>query len=199
MTPRELVIKTLNHEPVARVVRDLWLPQGEESVPADGLAELNVRYPSDIVQPEVAPRTKETVRQAEQGGRLHGPLGLCLAQGRARATPELKQSPLAEAEKIAAYQPPPELLDKARFCQGEQGLPGDQPLRAGLVRGPPFDRLRFLRGSEAAPVDLARGTQEVRGLLAALHDFHCKEIELWRRRRSTGSPSATIGVRPKGC
>ena len=81
MTPRELVIKTLNHEPVARVARDLWLPHGEESIPAEELAEMNVRYPSDIVQPEVAPAArKETAGQAEQGGRLHGRLGLCLAR-----------------------------------------------------------------------------------------------------------------------
>jgi hypothetical protein len=28
-------------------------------------------------------------------------------------------------------------------------------------------------------VDLARGTKDIRGLLAMLHDFSCKELELW--------------------
>ena len=55
MTSRELVIKTLNHEPVPRVPRDLWIPAGEDSLRADELAEMNVRYPSDILTLEVAP------------------------------------------------------------------------------------------------------------------------------------------------
>ena len=54
MTSRELVIKTLNHEPVPRVARDLWSPLGADWPRADDLAEMNVRYPSDIVQPEAA-------------------------------------------------------------------------------------------------------------------------------------------------
>ena len=36
-----------------------------------------------------------------------------------------------------------------------------------------------MRGSEAALVDLARGTKDIRSLLAMLHDFACKELELW--------------------
>ena len=53
MTSRELVIKTLNHEAVPRVARDLWLPADEDAIPADELAEIGVRYPSDIVDSRI--------------------------------------------------------------------------------------------------------------------------------------------------
>jgi uroporphyrinogen decarboxylase len=53
MTSRELVVKTLNHEPVPRVPRDLWFPSEGDAPRPSEIAELNVRYPSDIVQPEM--------------------------------------------------------------------------------------------------------------------------------------------------
>ena len=55
MTSRELVVRTLNHEPVPRVPRDLWIPSGEDYLQAEELAEINVRYPSDMVTAEAAP------------------------------------------------------------------------------------------------------------------------------------------------
>ena len=92
------------------------------------------------------------------------------------APPELKQSPLAEAEKIASYQPPMELLDRSRFAKVNKSCLATNRFVLAWSEVRPFDRLRFLRGSEAALVDLARGTKEVRDLLAMLHDFNCKEI-----------------------
>ena len=102
------------------------------------------------------------------------------------APPELKQSPLAEAEKIASYQPPMELLDRSRFAKVNKSCLATNRFVLAWSEVRPFDRLRFLRGSEAALVDLARGTKEIRGLLAMLHDFNCKEIELWAETEVDG-------------
>ena len=57
MTSRKLVVKTLNHEAIPRVPRDLWIPAGDNASRADELGEINVRYPSDIVTPGAAART----------------------------------------------------------------------------------------------------------------------------------------------
>jgi hypothetical protein len=187
MTPRELVIKTLNHEPVARVARDLWLPQGEESIPADGLAELNVRYPSDIVQPEMVPPHGKKPPGKPGKGADHTDAWGCVWHDAGHGAPsELKQSPLAEAEKIASYAPPTELLDRSRFAKVNKSCLATNRFVLAWSEVRPFDRLRFLRGSEAALVDLARGTKEVRDLLARLHDFNCKEIELWAETEVDG-------------
>jgi uroporphyrinogen decarboxylase len=180
MTSRELVVRTLNHEPVPRVPRDLWLPVGESSLRPDELAEINVRYPSDIVQPEVTPaQGKKSSGKATKTGDYTDAWGCVWHGDPAGGPPELKLSPLGEAEKIASYQPPPDLLDRSRLAKVNKSCLATDRFVLAWSEVRPFDRLRFLRGSEPALVDLARGTQEFRGLLAMLHDTACKEIELW--------------------
>ena len=90
----------------------------------------------------------------------------------------MKHSPLAEPGKIATYQPPAELLDRPRFAKVNKSCQATSRFVLAWSEVRPFDRLRFLRG-ETTLVDLARGTKDIRGLLAMLHDFACKELELW--------------------
>ena len=73
----------------------------------------------------------------------------------------------------------PSLLDRSRFAKASKMCPTTNRFVLAWSEVRPFDRLRFLRGAEAAMVDLARGTKEIRSLLAMLHDFACKELELW--------------------
>ena len=179
MTSRELVIKTLNHEPVPRVPRDLWISADEESSRADELAEMNVRYPSDILtlklaaQPGKRPQTKPV-----KGGEYTDVWG-CIWRVGEEAAAELKSSPLADAAQIASYYPPAELLDHSRFAKANKVCPTTSRFVLARSEVRPFDRLRFLRGYDAAMVDLARGMKETRSLLAMLHDVACKELELW--------------------
>jgi uroporphyrinogen decarboxylase len=180
MTSRELVVKTLNHEPVPRVARDLWLGAGEDWIRADELAEINVRYPSDIVQPEVPPaHGKRSQGKPSKAGDYTDAWGCVWHVDQRGAPPELKLSPLTDAGKIAEYQPPTELLDRSRFAKVNKSCQATNRFVLAWSEVRPFDRLRHLRGSEAAPVDLARDTKETRSLLAMLHDFGSKEIELW--------------------
>ena len=191
MTSRELVIKTLNHEPVPRVPRDLWLPAGEDSSRADELAEMNVRYPSDILTLEAAPsHGKRSQGKPGKAGDFTDAWGCVWHVADEDAPPELKHSPLADASQIASYQPPAELLDRSRFAKANKICPTTNRFVLAWSEVRPFDRLRLLRGSEAALVDLARGTKDIRGLLAMLHEFACKELELWAatRGRRRGLP-----------
>jgi hypothetical protein len=178
MTSRELVIKTLNHEPASRIPRDLWLPPGEDPSRADEVAEMALRYPSDIVQPEVGlPHGKKS--QAKKGDTTDA-WGCVWHDAGLGAPPELKVSPLADVEKdkIASFQPPMELLDKSRFAKVNKSCAATNRFVLAWSEVRPFDRLRFLRG-DSALVDLARGGKDIRSLLATLHDFACKEIEIW--------------------
>jgi len=180
MTSRELVIKTLNHEPVPRVPRDLWIPAGEESLRTDELAEMNVRYPSDILTPEVAPfHVKRSHGKPGKAGEFTDPWGCVWHISNNESTAELKHSPLADASNIASYEPPASVLDRSQFAKASKICPTTNRFVLAWSEVRPFDRLRFLRGTEAAIVDLARGTKEIRSLLAMLHDFACKELELW--------------------
>jgi uroporphyrinogen decarboxylase len=180
MTPRELVIRTLNHEPVPRVPRDLWLCPGDESAQGEELAEINIRCPSDIAGPEVTPpHGKKSSGKPNKAGDYTDSWGVVWRVAQRGAPPELVFSPLSETEKITSYQPPTELLDGSRFAKVNKSCLATHRFVLAWSEVRPFDRLRQLRGSEAALVDLARGTTEIRGLLAMLHDFACKELELW--------------------
>lgn len=179
MTSRELVVKTLNHDPTPRVPRDLWLLPDESSIPSEEVAEVNVRFPNDIVQPEVAPaHGKRSQGKPGKSGDFTDAWGCVWHVGEQGGTPELKFSPLSEPGKVAAYQPPVELLDKSRFAKVNKscGTTNRFVLAWSDVR--PFDRLRFLRG-DSTLVDLARGTKDIRHLLTMLNDFAMKEIEIW--------------------
>ena len=50
----------------------------------------------------------------------------------------------------------------------------------------PLDRLRQLRGPETAVSELCDGNQELRALLAKLHEFFRKEVELWAETQVDG-------------
>jgi uroporphyrinogen decarboxylase len=187
MTSRELVVKTLNHEPAPRVPRDLWTAATDDASRIDELTEINVRYPSDIVTAGAAPsHGKRTHGKPDKAGEHIDPWGCVWHAAPEGAAPELKYAPLAEAGKIAAYQPPAELLDHGRFAKANKVCPATNRFVLAWSDTRPFDRLRFLRGGEAAINDLARGTKETRGLLAMLHDFACKEIELWAQTEVDG-------------
>ncbi len=180
MTSRELVIKTLNHEPVPRVPRDLWIPPGEDSARASELAEMSLRFPSDIVQPEAMSSSgKRSQGKLSKPGEYTDAWGCVWHVADKGAAAELKSSPLADAGKISSFQPPAELLDRSRFAKVNKNCQATARFVLAWSEVRPFDRLRFLRGRETALVDLARGTKDIRALLAALHDFACKELELW--------------------
>jgi uroporphyrinogen decarboxylase len=186
MTSRELVIKTLNQEPVPRTPRDLWLSSGEESLRPDELAEMNIRYPSDILTVESPPlHGKRSQGKADKAGELTDAWGCVWHVGNAEAV-ELKTSPLAEASRIASFRPPAELFDQARFAKANKVCPTTSRFVLAWSEVRPFDRVQMLRGREAAMADLARGTKEIRSLLAMLHESACKELDLWAQSEVDG-------------
>jgi len=187
MTSRELVIKTLNHEPVPRVPRDLWIPWAGDPSRAAELSEMNVRFPSDIVHFEAAPlEEKKTTGKSSKGSDSTDAWGCVWQIQPCGAASVLKQSPLSQSAKIASYHPPAELLARSRFFKVNKTCQASMQFVLARSEVRPFDRLRFLRGADAALMDLARGTKEIRTLLAMLHEHACKELELWAETEVDG-------------
>src|SRR5208282_5739254 len=52
MISRDRVIRTLNHQPIDRVPRDLWLLPDMESGRTDEVSEMHARFPSDVLHLE---------------------------------------------------------------------------------------------------------------------------------------------------
>ncbi len=187
MTSRELVIRTLNHEPTGRVPRDLWIAPGMETTHADALAEINLRFPSDIIQPDISfPLGKRSRGKPGRVGEYTDAWGCTWQISLPASPPILKIFPLAEKGKIAEFHPPWELLDPTRFSKVNKSCENSDRFVLAWSETQPFDRLRWLRGNEAALMDLARGTKDVRNLLKMLHEFSCKEMEMWSNTEVDG-------------
>jgi hypothetical protein len=186
MTSRELVIHTLNHQATPRSPRDLWISPGMESTHADAVAEIGLRFPNDIVQPEVAPPNgKRSQGKPHKPGTFTDAWGCGWEIAAKGDQPTLNFAPLSESGKIAEYQPPLELLVAGRFDKVNKSCEGTHRFVLAWSETRPFDRLRFLR-CDSALVDLARGTKDIRALLGMLHDFSCQEMELWANTEVDG-------------
>ncbi len=180
MTSRELVIRTLNQQPVDRAPRDWWITPEVAEARADDLAELQLRFASDIVYPEFElPAGKRSKGKPNRPGQYTDAWGCRWRLGRQEGMPQLVASPLADAEAMAAYDPPFEVLEKAKWQRVDQSCAGTSRFVLAHSRVEPLRRLQYLRGSEAALADLADGSAPVRTLLARLHEYYCREIERW--------------------
>jgi len=187
MTSRELVIKTLNHQPVPRIPRNLWIPSGEESHRVDELAEVNLRFPSDIIYPEVStPQDKKPSGKAVKADEFADAWGCVWKRGPEGELVQVGPTPLSDFSKLASFELPVDLLDRSRIAKVNKFCQATNRFVLAWTETRPFDRLRSLRGSEVALVDLARNTKNVRSLITKLHDFSCREMELWAETEVDG-------------
>ena len=180
MVSRELVIAALNHRPVDRVPRDLWVsPQAKLSW-REAVAELGVRYPSDIIRPNFHYNRGEREKgKPSSTGRYTDAWGCTWEVAQKGAAGEVRNPPLADAGKIAGYEPPLDLFKGARFGPVSRDCETTSRFVLAKTETSLFRRLCLLRGSKAACADLAADRARIRKLLAKLHDFSCREMELW--------------------
>ncbi len=180
MTSRELVIRTLNHEPVPRTPRDLWYLPGVEMAQPDELAEIELRFPRDISQPDF----KYPVGERSQGrpfrvGKNTDAWGCTWHVAERGVLGEVKEPPLTDPAMIGQYKPPMELLQDAKWGKVDRSCAATSNFVLAWTETRPFERLQFLRGTEATFIDLGTGSKPIRDLLGMLHDFFCREMELW--------------------
>ena len=180
VTSRDRVIKTLNQELVDRVPRDLWASPGIQELHGDELAEMTFRYPTDIEQPDFRyPRGDRASGSPYEVGQ-HSDAWECTWKVERRDAPGRPgPPPLADLARLDGYRPPCELLQKAKLGPVNRACAASSRFVLAWSETRPFERLQLLRGSEAALADLASGTKPIGDLLAMLHDFSCREMELW--------------------
>ena len=179
-TSRERMIRSLCHQPIDRAPRDLWVAPRVERDLADDVAEIRYRFPPDVEQPDSKPThgDRSTGRPGELGvwtdawgcaGKVDQPGSEGLAIG----------PPLADATRIATYQPPLDLLDPTRIPRVNRACAMTSRFVLAPTETHGLARVLLLLGREAARSELAHGTACMRGLIARLHDFSCREMEMW--------------------
>jgi uroporphyrinogen decarboxylase len=179
-TSRERVVRTLNHLPVDRAPRDLWVQPGLERTRGDELAELLYRYPPDIERADFRyPRGERAQGKPGEVGQHTDAWGCTWQVTEAGVPGEVVGHPVAHASDIANYRPPMEKSDAERMAKVNQACAASHRFVLGWSETRPFDRVQFLRGRSAALTDLSHGTKSIRSLLAMVHDVARKDLQMW--------------------
>ena len=191
MISRDRVIRTLNHQPVDRVPRDLWLATGIEAARPDDVAEIEVRFPSDFLHVAApaeagANPSKRSKGIAHKDGKNTDPWGCVWRLDSPGSPAVLIGSPLTGAASLSTYQPPADLLDAARFDKVNASCEGTGRFTLGTAELRPLERLCQLRGADVALRELAEGNVELRELLDRLHDFYGEEAKQWAKTQVDG-------------
>jgi uroporphyrinogen decarboxylase len=189
MISRERVIRTLNHQPIDRAPRDLWLGPSLESVRPDDVAEINLRFPEDFLHLDTSlhagKRPKAHSQSPKDSTHTDG-WGCVWKLESPDAAPTLIASPLAGASGLPTFRPPADLLDAHRFTKVNSICAGTGRFTLAAAELRPLERLCQLRCPETALRELAEGNVELRNLLDKLRELLLREIELWSKTQTDG-------------
>ncbi len=180
MTSRERVIRALLRQAVDRVPRHVLVPgQSEEDLPAE-VVEISCRYPMDIEPADVQmPRSERSRGKRGQVGQYTDNWGCTWEIREGSQQCRLIHSPLADIGRLAKYQPPTEILKKCNLSSVSRQCSRTPRFVLAMCEGRPFQRLCWLRSRSAAVGDLRKDSKPMRKLLAMVHEFCLREVELW--------------------
>jgi uroporphyrinogen decarboxylase len=180
MTSRDRVIRTLCHRTVDRAPRDLWVVPAIEMLREDEVAEMNFRYPPDVVRPDFhPPRGHKAKGSPYEIGEYTDAWGCVWHVGKQGMVGEVKTHPLADLGRVAGFKPPWELVEKANLAPVNESAAATSRFVLAWSEIRPFERLQFLHGAAAAREALASGDRRIRDLLGMVHEFSCREAQMW--------------------
>ena len=181
MTPRELVLRTLEFNKPSRVPRQLWLlPWASEYYP-EQVKEIQSDFPDDIVHaPAVYEQKPKTTGQQFSVGIFVDEWGCVFENKQSGIVGEVKEPLVKTWDDVDKVHPPREMLtfdmEKVNeFCQST-----DKFVLASCCPRP-FERIQFIRGSENIYMDLAMQEDGFKALLDKVHQFYLKELRLWAK------------------
>ncbi len=179
MTPRELVVASLELRDPGRVPRQLWtLPWAEWNWP-DELRRIRTRFPDDIVTcPAFLRQPLRTSGREHEPGLYVDEWGCRFENRQSGIIGQVKDPVLASFSDLDAIRVPVERLtvdtgEVDRFCAASEAF----VLAKTWSR--PFELVQFLRGPENLYIDLAERPAGLARLLEKVHRFYAEEMELW--------------------
>lgn len=183
MTPRELVNATLTFQnTTGKVPRELWsLPWARDTYPAE-FAKIQNDFPNDIL---TAPSLFAQPSPVSSGD-MYMPetyvddWGCVFLNRQKGIIGEVKQ-PLVQDEEwedCDAVHIPEEWLSFDRQAVDDFCAATDRFLLAGCYPRP-FEQLQFIRGTENLFIDLMLQPPKMLDFIAKMHDFYCRQLELW--------------------
>ncbi|RKY04196.1 MAG: methyltransferase [Planctomycetota bacterium] len=181
MTPRELVLRTLEFNKPSRVPRQLWLLPWASDHYHGQVKKIQSDFPDDIVHaPAVYEQKPKTTGQQFSVGRFVDEWGCVFENKQSGIVGEVKEPIVKTWDDVEKVHPPQEMLafdtEKVNgFCKST-----DKFVLAGCCARP-FERIQFIRGTENIYMDLAMQEDGFKALLDKVHQFYLKELQLWAK------------------
>lgn len=180
MTGRERVLAALKFQHPDRPPRDLWALPYISLFRQDELDAFYEEYPVDIGRSQLSPgQSDETVEATRKIGTYRDAWGSVWHVGEPGVVGEVKEPAIADWSDLAKFQPPWEVIRKRDLSYVNQMCESSDQFMLSDVTARPFERLQFLRGSEALYMDLGYGPQELLRLLEMVHEFYLEDIRAW--------------------
>ena len=183
MTSRERVRRCLEFDCPDRVPRDLWLlPAAHLEHGAETVRGLQRRWPSDFTGVPVGNPALAALRRGDpyEPGAFTDEWGCTFENLHPGVIGEVKEPFLSDWSKMEDLRVPEEALSVDVEAVNAFCADSDRFV-AGNCCPRPFERAQFLRGSENLYLDLGLDPPELHTLLQTLHEFYCRELEVWVR------------------
>lgn len=180
MNSRERVIKTLRHEEIDRVPRNLWTLPAIHMFRKDEYDQVMAKYPGDIGGPTYSYGLGKRCKgnPCEVGENIDA-WGSVWNVGEPGVIGEVKDYPLRDWSALDSYQLPWELLSEADLSLVNKSCAQSDQFMLANTETRPFERMQFIRGTENLLMDLAYGEKEVYQLRDMLHEFFTREMKMW--------------------
>ena len=180
MNSRERTIRALRFEGPDRAPRDLWTLPGVEMFRKDELDVMLERFPLDLAKPRCQYGRGEREKGTPNAvGSYTDEWGCVWRVGEPGVIGEVEDPPLADWSNLAHFRPPSEILDQADFSQVNRGCAETERFVLAWTTVRPFERMQFLRGSEALYLDLGYEPAELCRLRDMVHEFFLRELRMW--------------------
>jgi hypothetical protein len=190
MTSRERIAATLNFSlsKGERLPRHLWTqPRTEQNWPGQPAA-VRARFPEDLaVAPMLLKQPLSTIRlgNPHQVGTYVDEWGCVFENILSGMVGEVKTPIVDDWSDTSRVHIPVEALAVDVDAVNEYCRATDRFVLAGTDPRP-FERLQFIRGTEALFVDLALEDEGVLAFLKRMHAFHLEELAIWCRTEVDG-------------
>jgi uroporphyrinogen decarboxylase len=187
MTGRERVKAALAHSRPDRIPRDLWALPYIALFRQSELERVLKAYPSDIGRPELSPGANDLeLQRLAKPGAYTDEWGSVWNIAEAGIVGEVKQPALSDWSRLPGFRPPWDLVRKRDMAAVNRACEKSDNYIISSVCARPFERLQFVRGTEALFLDLAYDTPEIRKLIAIIHEFYLADVTSWAKTAVDG-------------
>lgn len=180
LSGRERVKAALTFSHPDRAPRDLWALPYISLFRQEELDQINREFTFDFDRTQITPGSSdEDVARYGQAGAYTDEWGSVWHLAEPGVVGEVKQPALPDYSNLDRFQPPWELIENRDFTHANQLAEASSSFVLAPCTARPFERLQFLRGTEAVFYDLAYGSKEFDRLLGMVHEYFLEEMRGW--------------------